>query len=57
MTLTAKYRESDAHEPLNKVRMRAVDQFAQLVSKRIEALAPVAERSRIVALTEQALHL
>jgi hypothetical protein len=55
MTPTAKYRESDTHEPLNKVRMRAVDQFAQLVAKRIEALAPVAERSRFVALTEQAL--
>lgn len=55
MTQAAKYRESDAHEPLNTVRMRAVDQFAQLVTKRIEALAPAGERSRIVALTEQAL--
>jgi hypothetical protein len=55
MTPAAKYREYDTHEPLNKVRMRAVDQFAQLVTKRVEALAPVAERSRFVALTEQAL--
>lgn len=55
MTSTAKYRESDAHEPLNKVHMRVVDEFAQLVTERIEALAPVAERSRLVALTKQAL--
>lgn len=55
MTSTAKYRELDAHEPLNKVRMRVVDEFAQLVTERIEALAPVAERARYVALTEQAL--
>jgi hypothetical protein len=55
MTPSAKYRESDAHEPLNTVRMRAVDQFAQLVTKRVAALAPADERSRFVALTEQAL--
>jgi hypothetical protein len=55
MTPTAKYRDSYAHEPLNKVDMRVVDQFAQLVTERIEALAPAGERSRIVALTGQAL--
>jgi predicted DNA-binding transcriptional regulator AlpA len=55
MTPNAKHREFLVHEPLNKAYMRAVDQFSRLVTQRIEALAPVGDRSRFVALTEQAL--
>jgi hypothetical protein len=56
MTPTAKHGETQSREPsLDEASRRAVEQFAQLVTERVEALAPRADRSRLLKLTKQAL--
>lgn len=56
MTSTAKRGEAQSREPsLDEVSRRTVEHFALLVTERIEALAPEAERSRFVKLAKQAL--
>jgi hypothetical protein len=56
MTSIAKHGETHRRSPaLDDASWRAVEQFAQLVTERVEALAPGPDRTRFVKLAKQAV--